>query len=335
MKRLLTLITLAVLGCSFPVQLTYGTPTPIPTLTSTPAPTQTPPATPEIGAKQNPLILALAPSTQPSDAMVKAGDVISAFIEKRTGYKIVTVVPPTEALLVEAFAKGNAHIGSLTPYGYLLARENGSVTALLAQVHDGGTFYDSQIIANRDEGLTSYFDVALGANTTEDLSVLKQLDGMKACWSDAKSASAYVVPLGLLNQAGVQIRSEAFLAGQPNVVRGVYVNDICNFGATYVDARDLPVLEADYGDVMDKVRVIWRIPKIIPYENISMSTSIPLDMRRIVQRAFIDLMGTPEGKAAIQTVYGIDQFQVVEDSAYDEFAKYVKASKLDMLSLLQ
>jgi phosphonate transport system substrate-binding protein len=144
-----------------------------------------------------------------------------------------------------------------------------------------------------------------------------------------------VVPLGLLNQAGVKIRSGAFLDSQPSVVRAVYVDDICDFGATFADARTSPTLEADYGDVMDKVIVIWRIPEIIPYENVSISTVLPIEMRRVIQRAFIDLMLTPEGKAALQTVYGIDQMQIVEDTAYTEFITYVKASGLDLLDLIQ
>lgn len=335
MKKILLVLSLAVFGCSFPVQLTLGTHTPIPTLTHTPPPTQTPLAPPALGAEQNPLILALAPSARPTDETIAAGEVIAAFIESRTGYQVVSVAPASEQILVEAFAKGNAHIGSLSPYAYLLAREKDSVTALLARAREGSAFYGAQIIANRENNFTSYYDEARGENTTDAASALKQFEEKKACWSDEASPSGYVAPFGLLNQAGVQIRSGAFLAGQPSVVRAVYVDDICDFGATFIDARNSPALEADYADVMDKVIVIWRIPNIIPYENISIANSLPLEMRRVIQRALIDLMLTPEGKAAIQTVYGMDEFQVVEDAAYTEFASYVKASGLDLLSLIK
>jgi phosphonate transport system substrate-binding protein len=143
------------------------------------------------------------------------------------------------------------------------------------------------------------------------------------------------VPLGLLTQAKVQLRSAAFLEGQLNVVRAVYAADICNFGATFIDARQLSALEADYPDVMDRVVVIWHVPKIIPYESISLSNSLPLEMRRVLQRAFIDLMLTTEGKVAVQTVYGIDEIQIAEDVMYDDFALYVKASGLDLAELIK
>jgi len=292
-------------------------------------------ATPETGTEKNPLILALAPSARPSAEILSAGETIAAFIVSRTGYRLVTVVPTSESELVDAFTKNNAHIASLSPFAYLLARENDLVTAALASVREGQMFYGAQFIVNRESGFTSYYDSARSENTSEAAEALKQLDGKKPCWSDTTSPSGYVVPLGLLNQAQVQIRSGAFLEGQPSVVRAVYADDICDFGVTFIDARQSPALEADYPDVMDKVIVIWRIPSVIPYENISLSSLLPLEMRRVLQRAFIDLMLTPEGKAAVQTVYGLDELQIAEDAMYQEFGNYVAASQLDLSDLLE
>jgi phosphonate transport system substrate-binding protein len=335
MKKALLTLSLAILGCSFPVQLTVGTPTPTPTAIQTPTPTPTPLASPEPGTEKNPLILALAPSSRPSVEVLAAGDSIAAYIESRTGYKVVTVVPSNENNLVEALSKGNAQIAALSPFAYLLARKNDTVTAILASARDGQTTYGAQFIANREGGFVSYFNAERNDNTAEAVEALKQFQDKKPCWSDSTSPSGYVVPLGLLNQAQVRIRGGAFLEGQPNVVRAVYVDDICDFGASFVDARQSPALEADYPDVMDRVIVIWRIPAIIPYENISLSNTLPVEMRRVLQRAFIDLMLTPEGKSAIQTVYGIDELQIVEDTAYADFANYVHASGLDLADLIE
>lgn len=335
MKKVLLFITLLfTLGCSFPLQVTLGTPTAIPTLTPTPGPTVAPQTPPEPGTEQNPLILALAPDPRPTEPVIAAGDVLAAYLEERTGYRIVTVIPASEAALVDSLAKGNAHIASLSPYAFVAARGDNSVTALLAQVRNGEMFYGAQILINREGEFTAYFDEARGENTVDAAAALIQFADKKPCWSDEFSPSGYVVPLGLLNQAQVTTRSGAFLEGQPNVVRGVYADDICDFGATFVDARENPVLEADYPDVMDKVLVAWRIPEIIPYENISMSASLPFEMRRNIQRAFLDFMSTPEGKAVMQTVYGFDEMSPVEDAAYADFILYVNASGLDLPSLI-
>ncbi|MBC7876090.1 MAG: PhnD/SsuA/transferrin family substrate-binding protein [Anaerolineales bacterium] len=335
MKKLLLTLSITILACSFPFQLTLGTPTPVPTATETPTLVPTPLAPPELGTEENPLILALGVSSRPDPEMVAAGEVIAAFIESRTGYTVVTVAPASENNLVDALNKGNAHIASLSPFAYLLARKSDSVTAVLASMRDGQLFYGAQFIANRDSGFTSYYDATRNENTAEAIVALKQFQDEKPCWSDAASASGYVVPLGLLNQAEVQTRSGAFIEGQPSVVRAVYVDDICDFGATFVDARQLPALESDYADVMDKVIVIWRVPNVIPYENISLANSLPIEMRRVIQRAFIDMMLTPESKAAIQTVYGIDELQIVEDVMYADFATYVNASGLELADLLE
>lgn len=335
MKRSLLLVSLSILACSLPLQIISGMPSATPTLTQIPISTPTLPAMPEPGTEKNPLILALAPSPRPKDEMTAAGEVIASFIESHSGYRIVTVLPHSERDLVDSFSANNVHIASLSPFAYLPGRRNGTVTVLLNSVHDGKMFYGAQLIASRESGLVPFYDAVRDENTAPASEALKQLDGKKPCWSDLTSPSGYVVPLGLLNQSQVHARSGAFLGGQPSVVRAVYARDICDFGATFIDARQSPALESDYPDVMDKVIVIWRIAEIIPYENISISTSLPFEMRRVIQRAFIDLLLLPDGKAAMQTVYGIDELQVAEDTMYREFDQYVAASGLDPVDLIE
>jgi phosphonate transport system substrate-binding protein len=332
MKKFLLILSIAILGCSFPLQFARDNSTP----TAMPAqlPTQTLPAS-ELGTTKNPLILALAPSAHPDGALTHAGNVIAAFIEKQTGYHVVTTIPLTQADLVDSFQKGNAHIASLTPFAYLLVRENNSATAVLGSVRDGQLFYGAQFIANRDSNFVSYYDASRSENTADAAHALSQFQNKKPCWTDAISPSGYVVPLGLLNQASIQVSSAAFLEGHPSVVRAVYAESICDFGTTFIDARTSPTLEAKYPDVMEKVVVIWRVPDMIPYENISVSTSLPLEMRRMIQRAFIDLMLTPDGKAAVQTAYGIDELQAVDDTMYAGFASVVIASGLNLSDLIK
>jgi len=336
MKKLLLILSLAILGCSFPLQLTLDDPDVTPTATATVfAPTQTPLVPPELGTDKNPLIFALAPSPHSNPEVIAAGDEIAAFIESRTGYRLVTIAPSSESSLVDSLNKGNAHIASLSPFGYLLARENDSITAVLAGTRKDQMFYGAQFVANRENEFASFYDITRNENTAGASVALKQFQDKKPCWSDNMSPSGYVVPLGVLNQSGVRIQNGAFLEGQPNVVRAVYADDICDFGVTYIDARQLPALEADYPDVMERVVVIWRVPNIIPYENISLSNSLPLEMRRVLQRAFIDLILSPEGKAALQTVYGMDEIQIVEDAVYADFELYVKASGLNLSTLIE
>ncbi len=334
MKKLLILFTLAILGCSLPVQLVAATPTPTLTPTATSTPTQTPAPTAQPGSEQNPLILALAPSPRTSQDVTNAGNELAGQLQQLTGYHFVVVAPTSEVDLVDAFSKGNVHIAVLSPFAYVLARQDALVTVALASVHNNQKLYGAQFIANRDSGFKSFFDAAKGENSAEAKDALIQFNDKKPCWSDPVSPSGYVVPLAVLNQAKVQVRDGAFLEGQSSVVRAVYAADICDFGATYIDARTLPALEVNYPDVMDKVRVVWQIPAVIPYENVSFASSVPLEVRRVLLRAFVDLMTTTEGKTRMQTIYGINALEPAEDDLYVPFTKLVAASGLDLRQLL-
>jgi hypothetical protein len=229
------------------------------TLAPTLAPTQAPLSTPEPGTEQNPLILALAPSPAPvkkpssrrwrySRRLSRIADGVSrghscAYVRRSSGCDFA--------------GKGQrAHwLHYLHMLLYWRSKTVGELHSL-ARVRNGEMFYGAQILINREGEFTSYFDEARGENITDHaVTALKQFEDKKPCWSDEFSPSGYVVPLGLLNQAQVETRGGAFLEGQPNVVRGVYVDDICDFGATFVDARTSPTLEADYPDVMDKCLV--------------------------------------------------------------------------------
>jgi phosphonate transport system substrate-binding protein len=336
MKRFITLSLLLLTACNMPgVRGSTPTPTPILAPTASPAPTLSLQPTPQLGSEDNPLILALAPSARPSQEMIDSGEFLAAQLEAQTGYQIVTVSPVTEAQLVQAFEIGNAHMAVLSPFGYLLVYKNEHAGAALASVRAGQTLYGAQFIARRESSFTAYFDPVRVENTTDALQALSQFKDKKPCWSDAFSPSGYVVPLGFLKQSNVQVRAPAFLEGQAPVVRAVYTEGICDFGATYIDARQLPALEADYPDVMERVVVIWRIPAIIPYEQLVMASSMNPEMKRLFVRAIVDLMTTPEGLAAIQTVYGLEALQPSDDGQYKEFAGYVEAAGLDLHTLLK
>jgi len=331
-KKFFFFLSFSALACSFPLSFNWqsaSTPTAPPAFTATPAPT------PALGAQTNPLILALAPSAQPNPEMTAAGERIAAFLELRSGYRFVTMAPASELNLVEALRLNNAHIAMLSPMGYALARQDDSATALFASARNGKIFYAAQFIANRESEFQRYFDAERDENQVEAAQALRQFEDKKPCWSDALSPSSYILPLGILKKNNINVQAGAFLQGQANVVRAVYAGNICNFGATYVDARALPALEAEAPDVSERVVVIWRAPEILPYENISASVALPYDMRRVIQRALIDLLLTPEGKQDFQLVYGIDEMQVAEDSMYAEFLDYVQAAGLDLRATLQ
>jgi len=331
MRKIFPFILLGLTACSL---MAAPPPTAIPTISPSPTPPVTVSDLPP-GSEKNPLILALAPAARADQDVIDAGKFLAAQIEVATGYKVVTVLPPSEAELVQAFGINNADIGLLSPFGYLLASQNEEVKAGLASVRSDQAFYGAQFLAAGDSGFTIDFDPLTKENTAEVDAALPQFADKKPCWTDETSPSGYVVPAGFLAAQSVTTKAPAFVAGHPTVIRALYAGGICDFGATYVDARDFPGLLDEYPDLMDRVLVVWRIPPIIPYDSIVFASDLPLEMRRILLRVFVDIMSTPEGKSAIRKVYGIEALQVVEDSQYEEFRKYVKASGLDLNDLIR
>jgi ABC-type phosphate/phosphonate transport system substrate-binding protein len=332
---LLWLVVLSLAGCNMPVQVN-----PFGRATATPSPTVTPttiPPTPEapLGTEDNPLVVTFPPTTRPQGPVLNAGEVLTSLLKRQTGYEFVAVIPPNEPALIEAFGRGNAHIASLSPFAYLLASEKGWVEAAFAREQDGEIFYGAQLIAPGELDFLSYFDPVEEANLAEASVALAQLATKKPCWTDRSSPSGYVVPLGTLRRAGVSTREPAFLNSHPAVVRALYAGGICDFGGTYVDALLYPGLEDELPDLTRRILVIWRIPAIIPYETLVFSRRMPVEMRRLLTRTFVDLMQTPEGRSAMQTLYGFGAMQIVSDGRYAEFRSIVAASGLDLAGLIE
>ena len=308
-----------------------GTPTP----TVTPTETAPPPfPTAALGLAENPLILALPPSAN-SQPQIDAAKVIASQFTERTGYTVVTIIPDSEAALVEALGTGNAHIVLLDPYAYELAYQRGWVRAAYAVLKEGEGKYGAQFVAARKGGFESYFDEGTELNIADAKTALAQFKDKKPCWSDETSPSGYVIPAGYLNENQVIIKPPAFVQGHPTVVRSIYASGICDFGATYIDSRKFPSLEDEFPDLIEQVIVVWRIPDIIPYDVLAFSTNMPPEMRALFTNTIPAMMQTTAGKAAFQTVYGIEEMQAVNDAYYDEFRTYVNQSGVDLSTLVK
>ena len=174
-----------------------------------------------------------------------------------------------------------------------------------------------------------------GENTADATVALSQFSEKKPCWSEETSLSGYVIPLGVLNQAQVPLRPAAFVGGQTTVVRSIYAGGICDFGASYIDARKFPSLEDEFPDLMEQVLVIWQVPEIIPYEVFVFSDQMPQPMQTLFYDLIPPIMQTDEGSAAFKTVYDIDELQAVNDGDFVEFQTFIDESRVDLYSLLR
>ena len=336
------LISVLVLGsmvlsaCAQPTAAPTAAPTEAPTTAApatTEAPTEAPTAAAALGTADNPIVMALAPSAT-ADQLTVGGDAVAKQLNELTGYTFKVIIPNSYTALIEAMASGNAQIGWMPTFAYLLAKQKGAANVALVTVRFGSDFYGAQYIANVSSGFTPYFDPATNKDTADAATALKQFDGKRPCFTDPLSTSGYIIPGGLLSQYGVNYKAPAAVQGHPAVVSALYVGGICDFGATYIDARTS--IQKTYPDVMDKIVVIWRTDNIIPNDNVSYSSTMPADVAAKVTQALLDMSGTDAGREVLKNMgYDIEGLKVAEDSFYDPFRAALQASGIDITTMVQ
>jgi phosphonate transport system substrate-binding protein len=158
-----------------------------------------------------------------------------------------------------------------------------------------------------------------------------QFAGKKPCFGDEQSTSGYVIPLIFLKKAGLtdaQVGTPVFTGGHTQTVQALYDGGICDYGATFVDARGN--IAADHPDVMDQVVVIFQTPAVIPNDNMSYAPDMPQNLRDQITAAMLKIAGTDDGKKALQDLYQIGGLVQVDDTAYDAFRSYLEASGVDL-----
>lgn len=292
------------------------------------------PTAPAIGTIENPLIVALPPGSASDVERVEAGHAFAKQLSEVTGYTFVVVAPESYGKLVDAIGKGNAHITVLSPYAYALTYEQGYGNAAFASLKSGEKTYGAQFIARTDAGFRSYYDAQTGENIADAVTALSQFREKKPCWPDEVSPSGYVIPSGVLAQNDIPLRTPAILQGQPTVVRAVYVGGICDFGATYIDARTFPAVLDEYPSVLDEVEVIWRIPPVIPYEVLVIAHDLSPEIAQAIRDALFRITGMGAGRQVLGKAYGINEWERITDAFYEPFRGYLRASGVNMETLL-
>ncbi len=344
----MAVLTLHVSACGAPVTPTAAQPLATQSPTEMPAaiqaPTEASIATelprPELGTTDNPLIMPLVSSVT-SQELQAGGEALATKLSEMTGYTIKVTGLADYAALVEAMRAGSAHIGWLPPLAYMLAKEKGYADVGLIVVRAGSDHYAFQYVANvdrkNDDGtpmFTSYVDPDTGKSIANAAIALKQFEGKKPCYTDPLSASGFVLPSGLLAKEGVKTKAGAWVQDYSTVIKSVYLSsrgEICDFGATFIDAR-ISVIK-DFPDVNDKVQVLYVSDPIIPNDNVSFASNVPADVREKISQALLDLASTEEGRTLLKNGgYDIGGLKIVDDTFYDDFRVYLEAAGYDVTS---
>ncbi len=343
MTRLILLLAFILTACNLPSA--PGTPiasTPTEGLVavSTPSPTLMPTPLPgaPLGTGANPIVLALVPSRE-REIPESARDV-AAQLSHLTGLIVVPFAPATDVETVEALGAGRIHIAFLAPFPYLLAHEKGYADAALATTVFGRDLSAAQFLVNQqmvdDRLFTVYFDPLSGANFAEAPLALAQFKDKKPCWTDPFSPTGYVVPLGALNENGIETKEGAFVQGHATVIKSLYQDPeghICQFGVTIADNQVF--IASGYEDAAERVAVVWVTEAVVPFNGVAYASSLPDEMRISVSAALLSMIQTEEGNAALRDTFQIDGLKLIDDTFYDALRHMLEQSGLLLSDLVK
>jgi phosphonate transport system substrate-binding protein len=259
----------------------------------------------EFGSAGNPVKLFFVPSV---DAKVVDSNskIMKQILEANTPYKFEVQVPQSYIAVVEAFGSKKADVSALNTFGYLLANQKYGAEARLTVVRFGSTTYQSQIIAKKGK----FKDI-------------KDLVGKKFAFVDAASTSGYILPLKLLQDAGIKLGETTFAMKHDNVVSMVY-NGQVDAGATFYTPKDEKdgiqdarrLVKVQYPDVEEKIEIL-KLTDGIPNDPIVFRKDMPEEMKTKITEAFLTMIKSEEGRTAFKNLYGVTDLKTATDKDYD------------------
>lgn len=273
---------------------------------------------PELGTDENPIVMSFVPSGDTQD-IIASGDTLAQMVSERTGLNVTSNVGTDFSSVREAMCAGQAQIGWLNTFNYVLANEQCGVDAALATSRFGTTTYAGQIVVRADSGITT----------------LEDLRGKVMCWVDPASTSGYIIPRIMLAANGIDPDadfSQTIEAGSHNnVVTQVYNGD-CDAGATFSDART--GIEEEFPDVLEQV-VVLATTSDIPNDSVSFISDFPAEMRTQIVDALLEISASPEGQEALNTLYNIESLVDSNDAFYDVFRADLSRAGINIEELAQ
>jgi phosphonate transport system substrate-binding protein len=227
----------------------------------------------------------------------------------------------------------------LPPATAIATQKAGLADAALIVNHYGVYAYGTQFMANVSLGARSYFDPLTNINTAEPVIALGQFAGLRPCWVDPESLAGYIVPAGILLQLGVTSQPAVWSQTTTAVIRSLYVDGVCDFGATFSisgDPRTSSEILNDLPDVMSRVRIIWRSEALIPNLSLSYGKDVDLKMSKDLTNAWLELNNQPDALSWLTTMldYDIQAIRPISNSYFDALRSYFDTLQVDPNSMI-
>lgn len=290
-----------------------------------------------LGSEQNPVKLALAPSTEAQQA-IGAGDAFATLLERETGLRVKVSVPTSYAATIEAMGTHNIDVAWLGPLAYVLARERVGADVLVVGVRGGSSVSAGQVVVRADSGITE----------------LAGLRGQRFALADEASVAGYRMPLGLLAAGGFDpsdfFAETTFEGSEAQVLAAVYARRaeggaIVNrapgpggagsspaapgageAGVAAVARSAVPPLPVD---LAEQLRVIAETDPV-PNEAIGIRDGVTPEIARTLRDGLLRAAASPDGTTALRDLHGFDGLARVADADYAPVRAMVEALDLNL-----
>jgi phosphonate transport system substrate-binding protein len=187
---------------------------PPPPPTDVPAPTE-PPA-PAIGSPEHPIKVLFVPSVD-ANIIVAGGEIMAQALNAATGLTYEVSVPTSYAAVIEEMcASPSDTMGFIPGLAYAIGSQTCGIDVAFKAVRFGFDVYWAEILVPRDS----------------DIATLEDLEGLRWGYGDVGSTSGYMVPLVMLQEAGVTPSEEIQTGGHNQSVQALYNGEV-DFATTF------------------------------------------------------------------------------------------------------
>ena len=222
-KRLLFVLLTLIVAASMMLSACGPAATEAPVATEAPAteaPTEAPvptePPAPAVGSPEHPIKVLFVPSVD-ANIIVTGGEVMAAALNEATGLTFEVTVPTSYAATIEEMCASPTDTMAFIPgLGYALASQLCGVDVAFKAIRFGFPVYWAEFIVPRDS----------------EIQTLADLEGKKWGYGDVGSTSGYMVPLVMLEDAGITPGEQVQTGGHNQTVLAVYNGEV-DFGTTF------------------------------------------------------------------------------------------------------
>ena len=207
---------------------------------------------------------------------------------------------------------GAVDIGSFSPFAYVDATRGGKIRIIAQSILDGAATYRGLIVVRSDSGLRS----------------VKDLEGKRFAFVDAKSASGYVYPRAMLIERGVDperyFKETLFAGGHDKVISAVLDRRV-DAGAIYDGA--LGVAKAKGMPVGELATLSSTEP--IPHDAVAVRIGMDGSLAKKIQAALVDLEKSPAGRPVIaNSKKKLTGHVVADDAVFDVVRRTARTAGL-------